>query len=941
MRLKIKAISYSIALLSAIQVNAKQMPADIQSFDTQYTISKVRTANYNNSSVIISSTHEGKILAYSDKGEFLWSNDLSGYMNHDIWVADISGDGKDEVLVANADGSIYCLSDNGKLLWSFKVNEAPMYSVTVVNHKNTSYIVAGGYDTHLYYLNTNGKLKKSIPTSGYSSVKPWYKKDTMGFTSGTRLPKRNIEVANFLRPITLASGESALVAHTAINSMQSSGLLHFFKPLESKPYKTVTLKKGKSPIGDLRIADVDNDGNDDVVLGSTKMKGQNISIYNVYQDTQVTYPLPEINAAFKEFGYRVAQTEVVNNNGKNELFLLYGELFTTLPENTKSKKAPKLDVFRGKYSYNDLWKDPLTGNLILASAQSGGSNFHIINTKSPTWQQSFSQLDAKGKLAQLLENTETLKSQVAKYKANKNESINNPVYLMSDYRQTPKAQRDFVSQHYKSPIFLGYGTLRSENYDRSIIKNDVYRNKRDKRQKYDLSQKQILKRAKGLYKGNPGAAFWGGHGNDPFFRSFDTHVKTLQQAGDKKTVMIFPELAKYDKNFEYVLENFMFPLADEFKKRDANIFLRNKHTFWQSMIYKKGWSQLISGDYADIFVPAMEETTDKSMDLSIAARTGLWASGSVNQWGTRFSRDNTSFDRLRQHSHQQVPNLALRQFVYHIANGATFVNNFAYNNEYLYVLWDMIGKGILYTPNANEILSYSPVHISMLEPDPHYVDEGNNVKWLTTFDQKVENDNPMVFSRLNGSWPGAPLTPWDYSRYASGVNDRHLNYLPPQPNGMVLLTPPQNGVYADKNAKRGALVDNLHPIYKNIMSEFYTDGRNYVSADGKQTFAANTYYKKVADTIAEKSKLLPVTVKGEAAWVVAQTSPTTLRLTLIDGGYINPKSAKVNVQFNGISPTKVKDILDGEEFSVENNQTTVQIPTGLFRFIDIELPAPF
>ncbi|WP_076418084.1 PQQ-binding-like beta-propeller repeat protein [Colwellia sp. UCD-KL20] len=938
----IKLVSY-LSIVSAFNALASAKTEDIISIDTGHTLSKIRTANYNNQSIVIASTYEGKIIAYNKSGKLLWENPLSGYMNHDIWSADLTNDNKDEILVANADGSIYCLSDTGKLLWSFKKNNAPMYAVTVIKNQEQSYIVAGGYDTNFYYIDSKGKLVKTLPTSNFSQVKPWGKKDKTEITKGTRLPKNNVEIANFLRPIKDKNGKQVLVAHTTMNSMQRTGELHFFKPLSDKPFKSVTFKSSRSPIGDLRITDVDNDGFDDVVLGSTKMKGQSINIYSLAKDEQVTHLLPELNQAFGEFGYRVAQTEVIKKNGKNQLFLLYGDLFSTMPiDKIAGKKTQKVEetLYRGKYSYNDLWKDPLTGELILASAQSGGSSFHIINTAENNWEQSFETLPATGKLAKVLENTKVLKSQVASYNTLKNVNKDNPVYLMSDFRQTAKSQRKFVEENYESPIFLGYGTLRSENYDRSTIKNKVYRDKRDKRQKYDLSQEQILKRAKSLYEGTPGAAFWGGHGNDPFFRSFDTHKKTLDIAGDKKTVMIFPELAKYDANFEYVLSDFLFPLADEFAKRNANIFLRNKHTFWQSMIYKRGWSSLISGDYADVFVPAMEETTDKSMDLSIAARTGLWASGAVNQWGTRFSRDNTSFDRLRQHSHQMVPNLALRQFVYHIANGATFINNFAYSNEYLYVLWDLIGKGILYTPKANEILSYSPVHLSMLAPDDHYVDEGNNVKWLNIYDQQVEENTPMVFSRLNGSWPGAALTEWDFSRYASGVKDRHLNYLPPQPNGMVLITPPQDGVFADKNAKRGRLADNLHPIYKNIMTEFYTNGRDYVSADGKEKYSAKTYYTKVAQAISEKSKLLPVTVKGDAAWVVAQIAPTTLRLTLVDGGYINPKSSIVNVQFNGITPVKVVDVIDNTEFTIKNKQTTIQIPTGLFKFIDIELNKP-
>ena len=42
--------------------------------------------------------------------------------------------------------------------------------------------------------------------------------------------------------------------------------------------------------------------------------------------------------------------------------------------------------------------------------------------------------------------------------------------------------------------------------------------------------------------------------------------------------------------------------------------------------------------------------------LSLAARMGLWTSGVVDDWGARCARDNASFDRLRQHSHQMLPN---------------------------------------------------------------------------------------------------------------------------------------------------------------------------------------------------------------------------------------------------------------------------------------------
>ena len=77
------------------------------------------------------------------------------------------------------------------------------------------------------------------------------------------------------------------------------------------------------------------------------------------------------------------------------------------------------------------------------------------------------------------------------------------------------------------------------------------------------------------------------------------------------------------------------------------------------------------------------------------------------------------------------------------------------------------------------------------------------------------------------------------------------------------------------------------------------------------------------------------------AWVVAQTSPTHLRLTIIDNGYLNPDNRIAKVSFHSVSPKIMKDVLDAKVFNISNPaDVTVDIPCGLFRFIDIELNNP-
>ena len=905
----------------------------ITSIDTGLTIHKVRTALNKGKSYIIASSFEGTILAVSYEGDILWKNKLSGFMNHDVWCRDINNDGKDEILVANANGTIYCLDSKGNLLWNFKKNDAPMYAVTAIKKGNDVNIVAGGFDKSIYYLSSKGELVKEIKSSTFSIEKPWSK-------FKTEIPDSNVSTSNFIRPVKKADGTEILVVLGTNNHMNVAGTLYFFHTLEDLPFKKVKIQANKDlkkkikirPLGDFKTADLNNDGNQEIILGSSSHA--NDILVSTYDFANDKFNYNRITKV--KFGYDIAHNVIINDNNKTKYLTRVGSQIYLFSPNSNDKDTERL---MSKYAYNDMCKDPATNNVILASSQSGGSCIHIIDTDNKNWKNAFKKLQPTGKIAQIIENTKNIKNNLDKFNKPSIQSKSQPVYLMTE--KIPgnlEGLKNDISNNYQTPIFLNSGNIDKEKWNRSSIKNDKYREKRDGRMKYSLTQNQILDKIKNKYENQKGYAYWAGHGNDPYMYQLETTKKILDLADGKKTVLIYPELEDHSKDLEYVLDDLIYPLAKYSQSKNANIFLRSKNIFWLGSNYLKPWSRLMSGEFADVFVPSMEETTDKSMELSLAGRMGIWASGAVNSWGTRAVPDNASFDRSRQIGYQRLPNHFLRMLVFHTANGAQFINNFSIDQEYMSVYWELIAKGALYVPKRNEILSISPVHVSMKDPDHHFLNDGSNVKWTTFYDEAFEKNNPFVMSRLNGTWPGAPVTLWDFSRYAAGVKERRLNFLAPYPNGMVLITPPQKGVFAQKNVIRKRLKDNLHPIYKNIMKEYITDGHNYYSADGTQTFRADEYYQKIEKDLKENAKKLPITVSGDVAWVVAQTSPTHLRLTLIDNGYINPNNRKAIVTFNTITPISIKDILDGTIFKTSNTKSIeVNIPCGAFRFIDVEL----
>jgi lambda-carrageenase len=898
------------------------------SIDTTHTISKVRTAVRQKASYVVASTYEGTLLGVGYDGVKLWENRLSGFMNHDLWCADLTGDGADNVLAANADGTVYCLNGNGELLWQFKTNDAPMNAVCVVHDtNNTPYVVCGGFDNSIYYLSAQGALVKAIHSSTYSKEKSW------GKDPSKPSPPSYHHTANFLRPLRLSDGREALVVQAVLYANSSRGAAYLFNPLEEKPFKTI--KKGSS-VGELRVCDVDQDGVDELLWGSSSMiQDAAFTSIDVESGEQRVFEPSVLRRKIDGFGYRVLQPEIVSLGENTCYFVLFGSRIFLVPQ---SMDAKAVEILTCRYSLNDMWKDPISGRFIFASAQSGGSCIHVLDPGVEGWKVAYEELSPPGKIASILEDSQVARDQLRRFERPAWEREPLPVYLMTESTRSVAELVDDLKANYASPVFLNGVRTMSENWDRSGMANEKYRNKRDGRQQYKATQQEILDRIIPEYEGEPGIAYWGGHGNDPYMVNPETTKKVVSAAEGKKTVLIYPELEDHSDDFNFCMDDLIVPLARHCQGKNANLYIRTKHVFWQGSIHRPVWLPLLSGQFANVFVPSMEETTDKTMELSIAGRLGIWVSGAVNQWGSRCARDNASYNRLREHSHQMLPNHFLRTMIYHISSGAQYINNFPVDQEYMSFLWELIATGALYVPERSEIVSFSPVHLSMKEPDHHYLNDGSNVKWTTFYDKEFEDNNPFVFSRLNGTWPGAPVTEWDFSRYAAGVEERRLNFLPPYENGLVLITPPQSGVFAAKDLPRGAMKDHLHPLYGGILKEYVTDGRHYYSGDGKREYAADEYFKTIEGDIRDRAKLLPLTVSGNVAWVAAQTSPTHLRLTLIDSGYINPNARVAKVRFHAVKPAGMRDLLSQETFDISDpSSVRVKIPCGMFRFLDVEL----
>lgn len=914
----------------------------VKSFDTGYTILHVRSGRLNGASVAVGASYEGTILAMDFDGNTLWTNALSGAMSRDHWCDDLDGDGNDEVLVALADGSIHCLNlTDGSSHWAqpFQPNDVPMNGVcTVRGDSNTKYVVCGGFDKNIYYLNATGVLVKTVKSSDYTQLRPWGdQRWYLGRWIG------EAATVNHLRPMPQADVTDHLIM-VAFLRYNDPGWLYEFEPLGSAPvYEGNVGGDSSEAVGSLNIADPDNDGICSLFIGQNSLYNIDVVERQLAGDSTV----PHRESCLDENTYRFSYVTHIPDGSSYRTFILCGDQITLLGPGFDESNRER---FQLPNAFNDLWHDQNSDRILLASCQSGGSAIHILDTSDAHWKSDLQGLNPPGKIEKLKTNFAAVKHNLASF--SRPEWEREPDQLMNG--GGGGAVGDQLYAKYANPLFLAGDwavNVETQSWKETLPQDEpfLYPAVPDTTKNYILTREECLD---GFFQplidqGAPGIHAWGGHGNSPYYYDPTTLTEVVDRnyAANSNNITFFmwPEIQTINPDFSYPIDRLFRPLAQKADK-NAMFSFYNKHHFWSSKVHMSMWEDFISGEIKNM-VPCMEESHSMLAKLSLSGRIGLWASDCVGRWGLHTTRDETCFDRSRSRSAVMIPNHFLRQSIYSIAYGARYMSNTGYAGEnhqdYNEVLWELVAKGALYMPRREEIISFNPVHLSVTDPDDRYI--ANVTSWTTYWDADDQASNPMVVGRRESCWMGAPNTEWDFSRYAAGVEDRRMNFVPPYPNGMVLSTPVENGPLAAPAGYRNRLVNNLHPMYKGIMQEYITDGRNYISSDGTTTYSADTYYQTVKTAIERAAQKMRLTVSGDqVAWVAAQTDPTHLRLTLLDGGFVNPDDRTAEICFHTVTPVKMTDVLSGETFDVSNpDLVSVDIPCGSFRFVDVELSEPF
>ncbi len=198
---------------------------------------------------VVAADSKGTLTVLTSDGTPLWSTRLSGDVNADSCpaVVDLNEDGRPEIVVGDASGTVSCLDNSGAVLWRFSgdgTTMGPILAADLYDGPGKEIIVTS-HDRHVYALNAAGEWIWDLhfPTDLFPNTLP-----ILADTDGNGAPELYI----------------------------GGGLHHFYRIDLGNPSVTFEENVYLHVNGAIDAADLDGDGKDEVVFGN---KGSAIWCY--------------------------------------------------------------------------------------------------------------------------------------------------------------------------------------------------------------------------------------------------------------------------------------------------------------------------------------------------------------------------------------------------------------------------------------------------------------------------------------------------------------------------------------------------------------------------------------------------------------------------------------------------------------------------------------
>lgn len=204
---------------------------DEETVESVHATPTIKDVNDDGKVEIIFGTELGLVYCLDNKGKFLWKHKVDGAVRSRILIEDLDGDGVMEVMFGTINGTFYILSATGKERSLFELNESIQSEPAIFKGKETS-LLFGTEKGSFFCYDALGEQRWSFKTKGAIRSKPVF---------GKLMHEENLVISDL------------------------SGVVYC---LDLEGNEEWSFKTGGAIYGRATLADLNNDGSLEVVVGS-------------------------------------------------------------------------------------------------------------------------------------------------------------------------------------------------------------------------------------------------------------------------------------------------------------------------------------------------------------------------------------------------------------------------------------------------------------------------------------------------------------------------------------------------------------------------------------------------------------------------------------------------------------------------------------------------
>ena len=909
-------IGLLISCNSSKSLKEKLQDPYIQSDGSAWHIS-LGNLDEDSSNELIYATYEGKLIGYDlETSKELFSFDLKAFP-YALESGDLNDDGYIETMVTTAQGDLFVLSHEGALLWTFKSSQS-LFDVVLLRQKGMHYIATGGLDRTLYLFDVNGDII-------------WKKEDIKGHVH--RLAAGNFDNDEDDEIVLIENRTIATIFDFNGESITPIISKNLELPQE---YSNWENPRSNFFVFDIHTSDLNEDGVDEILVGDTFFNRQIVGVYNDQLSPKwigEKLPFFQIEKEVDRFSEFYSFSQVTASDifdeypGKEVISVAGGSL------RIYTAQGEKIGDANAKIGFTDLISSGR--DVYLGSSPNGDDQIYHISINED-WEDQILYLERKGQVKTIENDLMKLRDQVMNY-PNKTQS-ETPYYISindrdgSFFKNLERYQSQYPYKNFKyftqtkvmesSPPLDENGEPWSQHRWNTDAINGT------------MSIDEIVAKARQIEANKIPTIFKIGHSCMPFI-TLETAEKILQAA---PTYCLGFETAE-DEDLDRIpryFKHYYQPLSDLCVRYGAKFNItKNKGLWWASTV---SIPEVYRGMFGDLkrqrlTVGSTEDSNSRTPELNLLGRSGLWLAGDMDYIYINTNSDLFSFNRFFQWEYPKHGHPYFRRLVAHTLLGGSmfhFRHLGGHDTEDGYEftqMWrestdlflHMVGKGIIGKPDRTQVRGFNKIGFVVHTPSEKWLRDAHNGHSPQSWKDDDELNNAII--PHNGVNWGMTNTPDHALQKVLLHKERQFgNNIPATPYGLIAFVPEQTDL------------SNV----SGITDWWHTDGI-YAWKNGGPKLTGMEAAKAIKADFTESAKELDFSYTGDDVFMqVIEVEPGRFWVYLIDPGWLDPSDRSISLHAKDPKITSSRDILSGSDLPFENGKSSLSVPAGSMRVIEVK-----